>query len=47
MVASWRHVLILLTFEHLVECETTANIKNVILIALIMYANLTNEEIVE
>ncbi len=47
MVASWRHVLILLTFEHSIEGGTTTNIKSVILVALIMYGGLANEEIVE
>jgi hypothetical protein len=47
VVASWKHVPILLTFEHSIESGTTANIKSVILVALIMYGGLTNEEIVE
>jgi hypothetical protein len=47
VVKSWKHVPILLTFDHSVECGITANIKNVILVALIMYGDLTNEEIIE
>ncbi len=47
MVASWKHVPILLTFKHSVESGTIANIKSVILVALIMYGGLTNEEIAE
>ncbi len=47
MVASWRHVPILFTFEHLVEGGIIANIKCVILATLIMYGGSTNEEIVK
>ncbi len=45
MVASWRWVLILFTFKHLVESGTIAYIKNVIMVVLMTYGGLTNEEI--
>ncbi len=46
VVVSWRQILILLTLEHLVEGGTIANIKSVIMVTLVMYGGLTNEEIV-
>jgi hypothetical protein len=47
VMASWKRVLILFTFERMGEGGTTANIKNVIMGVLIMYGGLTNEEIVK
>ncbi len=47
LVVGWKQVLILLTLEHLVEGGATVNIKNVTLIDLITYGNLTNEQIFE
>jgi hypothetical protein len=47
VVASWKWVPILLTFECLVEGGTDVNIQTVIMIALIMYGGLTNKEIFE
>jgi hypothetical protein len=47
VVASWKWVLILPTFECMVEGGTVVNIKNVIMVALIMYGGLTNEDIIE
>jgi hypothetical protein len=40
-------MLILLTLEHLVEGGTTTNIKNMILVILITYGGLTDEQIFE
>jgi hypothetical protein len=37
-------MFILFTLEHLVESGTTVNIKNVILVILITYDGLTNEQ---
>jgi len=47
VMASWKRVLILFTFERMGEGGTTTNIKNVIMGVLIMYGGLTNEEIVK
>jgi hypothetical protein len=47
VVVSWKKILILLTLEHLVEGGNFGNIKNVVMVILIMYGGLTNEEIVE
>jgi hypothetical protein len=47
VVVGWRPVLILFSFECLVEGGTIVNIKNVILVAFITYGVLTNEEIIE
>jgi hypothetical protein len=47
VVVSWRQILILLTLESLVEGGTIDNVKSVIMVTLIMYGGLTNEDIVE
>jgi hypothetical protein len=47
VMASWKRVLILFTFERMVEGGTTANIKNVIMVVLVMYGGLANEEIIK
>jgi hypothetical protein len=47
VMASWKQVFILFTFEHMVEGGTPTKIKNVIMVVLIMYGGLANEEIVK
>jgi hypothetical protein len=47
VVAHWKWVPILFTFECLVEGGTIINIKSVIMVTLIMYGGLTNKEIFE
>ncbi len=47
VMASWKQVFILFTFEHMVKGGTLVNIKNVIMLVLIMYGGLANEEIVK
>jgi hypothetical protein len=47
VMASWKRVFILFTFECLIESGIAANIKSVIMVAFIMYGGLTNEKIVK
>jgi hypothetical protein len=47
VMASWKRVLILFTFERMVEGGTTINIKNVIMVVFIMCDGMANKEIVK